>query len=94
MGAILQELEKQKLVDEYNEQLNHWAFLAAVITNGFSAMIGVFSKRKAKTFGPDDFMGKDAKKTLQQLLEQGEPKQKDWRKYVEEAKAKDLRGPW
>ena len=94
MGAILQELEKQKLVDEYNEQLNHWAFLAAVITNGFSAMIGVFSKRKAKTFGPDDFMRKDAKKTLQQQLEQGEPKQTGWSGHIEEARVKGLRGPW
>lgn len=41
-------------------------------------------------------MGKDAKKMLQRLLERDERngvQQKDWSGYVEEAKAKGLRGP-
>ena len=49
-------------IEQLNEQRNHWAFLAAVITNGFGAITSMFSKRKHKAVSPDDFMGKDAKK--------------------------------
>lgn len=38
-------------------------------------------------------MGKDAKKTLQRLLEQDEPKKPEWGKHIEEAKAKGLKVP-
>jgi hypothetical protein len=88
--AILNELQRQVALEQYNEQRNHWAFLAAVITNGFSRIAGMFSKRKPKMVEPDDFMSKDAKKMLQQLL--GQDKQKDWSKHIEDAKAKGLKG--
>ena len=89
--AILNELQRQVALEQYNEQRNHWAFLAAVITNGFSRIAGMFSKRKPKMVEPDDFMSKDAKKMLQRLLGQ-EPEQKDWSRHIEDAKAKGLKG--
>jgi hypothetical protein len=95
LTAILSELQRQTLIEEYNEQRNHWAFLAAEITNGFSRIAGMLSKRKPKMVSPDDFMGKEAKKMLQQLLGQGpEQSQADWNRHIEDAKAKGLRGPW
>ena len=90
--TILQELQRQITIEQYNEQHNHWAFLAAVITNGFSRIAGMLSKRKPKMVSPDDFMSKEAKKMLQRLLGQ-EPEQKGWSKHIEDAKAKGLRGP-
>lgn len=94
LAAILNELQRQVALEQYNEQRNKWAFLAAVITNGFGAIASMFSKRKHKAVGPDDFLSKDAKKMLQVLLGQDEPKQKDWSRHIEEARAKGLRGPW
>lgn len=101
LTAILPELQRQLAVEQYNEQRGHWAFLAAVITNGFGAVVSAisgFGKRryKHKTVEPDDFMSKDAKKMLQQLLGQGEPKleEKGWSKHIEDARAKGLAGPW
>ena len=92
---ILRELRRQTTVEQYNEQRNHWAFLAAVITNGFSRIAGMLGKRKPKMVGPDDFMSKEAKKMLQRLLGPGpEPEQKDWSRHIEDAKAKGLAGPW
>ena len=96
--TILQELQRQITIEQYNEQRNHWAFLAAVITNGFSRIAGMLSKRKPKMVSPDDFMGKEAKKMLQRLLEQDRPEpeleQKKWGRHIEDAKAKGLAGPW
>ena len=92
--AILNELQRQVALEQYNEQRNHWAFLAAVITNGFGAITSMFSKRKHKAVSPDDFMGKEAKKMLQRLLGQEQLEQKDWTKHVKEAMAKGLAGPW
>jgi hypothetical protein len=98
LAAILLELQRQVALEQYNEQRNHWAFLAAVITNGFSRIAGMFSKRKPKDVSPDDFIGKEAKKMLQRLLEQDRPEpeleQKDWSRHIEDAKAKGLAGPW
>jgi len=95
LAAILNELQRQVALEQLKEQHNHWAFLAAVITNGFGAITSMFSKRKHKAVSPDDFMGKEAKKMLQQLLGQGpEQSQADWNRQVEDAKAKGLRGPW
>jgi len=91
--AILNELQRQVALEQYNEQRNKWAFLAAAITNNISRIVGMFSKRKPKMVEPDDFMNKDAKKMLQQLLGQ-EPEQKDWGRHIEDAKAKGLAGPW
>ncbi len=92
--AILSELQRQVAIEKYNEQRNHWAFLAAVIANGFSRIAGMLSKKKPKMVGPDDFMGKDAKKMLQQLLKQDNSGEKNWSKHIGDAKAKGLRGPW
>ena len=80
-------------IEQLNEQRNHWAFLAAVITNGFGAITSMFSKRKHKAVIPDDFMGKEAKKMLQRLLGQDEPEQKDWSRHIEDVRAKGLVGP-
>ena len=91
LAAILNELQRQMAIEQLNEQRNRWAFLAAVITNGFGAITSMFSKRKHKAVSPDDFMGKEAKKMLQRLLGQ-EPEQKDWSRHVEDAKAKGLKG--
>jgi hypothetical protein len=68
LAAILNELQRQMAIEQLNEQRNHWAFLAAVITNGFGAITSMFSKRKHKTVSPDDFMGKEAKKMLQRVF--------------------------
>jgi len=91
LAAILNELQRQVTIEQLNEQRNHWAFLAAVITNGFGVITSMFSKRKHKAVSPDDFMDKDAKKMLQRLLGQ-EPEQKDWSRHIEEARAKGLKG--
>jgi len=90
LAAILNELQRQVALEQYNEQRNKWAFLAAVITNGFGAITSMFSKRKHKAVNPDEFMGKEAKKAFQQLL--GQDKQKDWSRHIEDAKAKGLKG--
>ena len=92
LAAVLNELRRQMALEQYNEQRNKWAFLAAVITNGFGAIASMFSKRKHKPVTPDDFIGKEAKKVLQQLL--GQDEQRDWSKHLEDAKIKGLAGPW
>ncbi len=89
--AVLNELQRQVAIEQYNEQHNRWAFLAAVITNNISRIIGMFSKKKPKRVEPDDFMDKEAKNMLQRLLGQ-EPEQKDWSRHIEEARAKGLKG--
>jgi hypothetical protein len=94
LAVVLNELQRQVAIEQYNEQHNRWAFLAAVIANNISRIVGMFSKRRPKTFSPDDFMGKEAKKMLQRLLEQDRPEQKDWIRHIEDAKAKGLAGPW
>jgi hypothetical protein len=88
---ILDELKRQMAIEQLSEQRNHWAFLAAVITNGFGAITSMFSKRKYKAVSPDDFIDKEAKNMLQRLLGQ-EPEQKDWSRHIEEARAKGLKG--
>ena len=98
LRAIMEELQRQVTIEQYNEQRNHWAFLAAVITNNFSRIVGMFSKKKQKTVEADDFMHKDAKKMLQRLLKRDEsetepePKLKDWSRHIEDAKVKGLKG--
>ena len=96
--AILNELQRQITIEQLNEQKNRWAFLAAVITNGFniltSIMASAFSgrRRKPKLVEPDDFIGGNAKKMLQRLLGQEQLEQKDWSRHIEDAKAKGLKG--
>ena len=94
LQAILKELQKQKLVEEYAEQKNKWAFLAAVIMNGVTVLARVFSgkKKKIKEISPDDFISKDLKKIIQQVLSKQE-KDNNYDKYIEDAKQKGLKVP-
>ena len=94
LQAILKELQKQKLVEEYTEQKNKWAFLAAVIMNGVSILARVFSgkKKKIKEISPDDFISKDFKKIIQQILGKQE-KDNNYDKYIKDAKQKGLKVP-
>lgn len=92
--AVMKELQKQKLIDEYTEQKNKWAFLAAVIMNGVAALARVFSgkKKKIKEISPDDFISKDFKKIIQQVLGKQE-EDNDYDKHIEDAKQKGLKVP-
>jgi hypothetical protein len=60
------------------------------MTNGFSGIAGMFSKRKPKTVSPEDFMGKEAKNAFQKLIK----KPKVWERHIQDAKSKGLTGPW
>ena len=94
LSAVVEELQKQKLIDEYIEQKNKWAFLAAVIMNGVAVLARVFSgkKKKIKEISPDDFISKDFKKIVQQVLGKQE-KDNDYDKHIEDAKQKGLKVP-
>jgi len=94
LKAILKELQKQRLVEEYTEQKNKWAFLAAVIMNGVSILARVFSgkKKKIKEISPDDFISKDFKKIVQKVLGKQE-EDNDYDKHIEDAKQKGLKVP-
>ena len=97
LKAILKELQKQKLVDEYAEQKNKWTFLAAVIANCTAALSRVFSgkKKKPKLVEPDDFINEEFEKLMQQILGTKEQeKDKKYAKHIQDAKAKGLSGPW
>jgi len=93
LQAILKELQRQKLLDEYAEQKNKWAFLAAVIMNGVAILARVFSgkKKKIKEISPDDFINKDFKKIIQQVL--GKQEENAYDKHIEDAKQKGLKVP-
>ena len=95
LKAILKELQKQKLIEEYTEQKNKWAFLAAVITNCTAVLSRVFSgkKKKPKLVKLDDFINKDFEGLMQQILGTKEQKKdKKYEKHIEDAKAKGLKG--
>lgn len=96
LKAILKELQKQKLVDEYAEQKNKWAFLAAVISNGFSGIARMFSKRrgKQKAITPDDFISKDFKRMVESGIYENTSQKTDFGKNIQDAKQKGLHGPW
>ena len=93
LSAVMKELQKQKLIDEYTEQKNKWAFLAAVIMNGVATLARVFSgkKKKIKEISPDDFINKDFKKIIQQVL--GKQEDNDYDRHIEDAKQKGLKVP-
>ena len=93
LSAVMKELQKQKLIDEYTEQKNKWAFLAAVISNGFSGIARMFSKRrgKQKAITPDDFISKDFKRIIGSGISE---KKTDFEKNIQDAKQKGLNGPW
>lgn len=94
LSAVMKELQKQKLIDEYTEQKNKWAFLAAVIMNGVAILARVFSgkKKKIKEISPDDFISNGLKKTIQHVLGKQE-EDKDYDKHIEAAKQKGLKVP-
>ena len=97
LSAVMKELQKQKLIDEYTEQKNKWAFLAAVIMNGVSILARVFSgkNKKPKLVEPDDFISKDFEGLMQQILGTKEQKKdKKYGKHIQDAKQKSLKGPW
>ncbi len=94
LKAILNELQRQKLLNEYTEQRNKWAFLAAVISNGFSGIAGMFSKHrgKQKAITPDDFISNEFKELagIDKRIKHGS----DYSKNIQDAKQKGLKGPW
>ncbi|MBW2672578.1 MAG: hypothetical protein JRD89_04065 [Deltaproteobacteria bacterium] len=92
--AILKELERQKFMQEYHEMRNRWAFLAAVITNGASAVASMFGKKKPKQVEPDAFISKEMKKMVEKLTKKAQQEEDRWVGLVREAKAKGLKGPW
>ena len=94
LAAILRELQKQKLVQEYHEMRNHWAFLAAVITNGIGTLAGMFSKNKPKQVEPDAFIGKGLKQAIDKLSGKAQQEENRWAELIQEAQSKGLRGPW
>ncbi len=97
LQAILKELQRQKLVDEYAEQKNKWAFLAAVIANCTAALSRVFSgkKKKPKLVEPGDFISREFERFMQEILGTKEQKKdKKYEKHIQDAKAKGLSGPW
>ena len=97
LQAILKELQKQKLVDEYAEQKSKWAFLAAIIANCTAVLSRVFSgkKKKPKLVKPDDFISEEFEGLMQQILGTKEQKKdKKYAKHIRDAKAKGLSGPW
>jgi hypothetical protein len=88
-------------IEQLNEQRNHWAFLAAVITNCTAALARAFSgsKRKLKLVQPDDFINKDFKKIIQQILGKQSSNKKPelssgYKKHIQDARVKGLAGPW
>jgi len=92
--TILKELQKQKLIQEYHEMRNRWAFLAAVITNGASTVASMFSKKKPKQVEPDAFISKEMKRAIDKLTKKAQQREARWAKLIQEAKAKGLKGPW
>ena len=87
--SILEELKRQMLIEKYAEQKNHWAFLAAVITNGLGGIAGMFSKRKPKQVEADDFIGKDLKKAVEGIFRNEDEMDK-----LVADEEKGLKGPW
>lgn len=95
LKAILTELEKQKMAEGYTEQKNKWAFLAAVITNGFASLACSFGgkKRKPKLVDAGDFLTKEYKKLVARIIG-GQKDEKKLDKHIQDAKQKGLKGPW
>jgi len=68
LAVALNELQRQMAIEQLNEQRNHWAFLAAVITNNISRIIGMFSKNKPKTGRTGRFHRQRSKNMLQRFV--------------------------
>ena len=101
LTTILKELDRQKTIDEYTEQRNRWAFLAAVISNGFSGIAKMLSgkKGKQKQITPDDFISKDFKKRVKAIIpeitaQKNTIQKSKFDQSIKDAKQKGLKGPW
>lgn len=97
--AITASLRKQRMADDYRDMRDHWAFLAAVITNAALGLAASMSgkRRKPKMVTPEDFISKDFKRLMEELLGKNEarPRRKtDRASLIEAAKEKRLKGPW
>lgn len=92
LEMILIELKRQIIVKEYSEQRNKWAFLAAVITNGFASIAGMFSRRKPKLVDADTFLSREYKKAIEQAIS-GQKQETKLDKLIQEAKQKGLKVP-
>lgn len=92
LAAILEEIGKQKEMDRYAEFKSKWAFIAAVITNGFIAIANMFSKKTLKMVEPDDFVDKIWREKMEGIIK--EAQKDEWASYIAEAKQKGLKGPW
>lgn len=91
LRAILPELQRQVKLEQYAKQRDGWAFMAAVVANGFAGMAGKRGKAK-----PEDFMGKEALAEWRKLAQGAVPAQarapQDWSEHIAQARAKGLRG--
>lgn len=94
LAVILKELKRQKLVQEYHEFRNRWAFLAAVFTNAINNFAGMFAKKKPKQVEPDAFISKELKRRIEGLTKKAQQEEDRWAALIREAKAKGLKGPW
>lgn len=95
--AIVDALRKQRLADEYRDMRDRWAFLASIITNGFSGLAASMStrRRKPKMVKPEDFIDKGFQRLFDEMFNEARPgKQTDWASLIQDAKEKGLRGPW
>lgn len=99
--SIVKELRRQKVLADYNEQLSHWNFLAAVFTNGIRSVTAMFSKRKTKekVVEPKDYLS-DSGKKLYDFLSKDDPEPENgkgmgkWKTHTNEAKNKGMFIPW
>lgn len=92
--GLLQELQRQLLLEAYNEQLNKWSYLVAAVYNGFTTIARMFSRKKGryKVFEPKDFIDKDFHAMVKALLPETEEKG-DHENHMKDVKKKGLRGP-
>ncbi|QCX32452.1 hypothetical protein FDN13_01360 [Caloramator sp. E03] len=85
-------MQKQREIQEYVEFKGKWAFLAAIITNGFAAIASMFSKRKPKEVKIDDFIDKKYAAKIKGYFKEAQDDK--WASLIKEAKMKGLKGPW
>lgn len=92
LDAILDEIARQNELRNYTEFKSKWAFIAAVITNGFIAIANMFSKKTLEMVEPDDFVDKIWRQKMEGIIK--EAQKDEWASYIDDAKAKGLKGPW
>lgn len=89
--AILDELRKMRILDEYVNARNRWGFIAAVFMNGITALASALAGRRQrpKLVKPDDFVAPELKREAHKIIYENE----DWGDYINEAKKKGLQVP-